>query len=32
MDLVRNDLDLLGREQYSELHVPVGAPLAEIVA
>ncbi len=31
MDLVRNDLDLAGREQYSGSHIPVGAPLAEIV-
>jgi hypothetical protein len=31
MDLVRNDLDLAGREQYSGLHIPVRAPLAEIV-
>ena len=30
MDLVRNDLDLAGREQYSGLHIPVGAPLTEL--
>jgi hypothetical protein len=31
MDLVRNDLDLAGREQYSYGHIPVCAPLAGIV-
>jgi hypothetical protein len=31
-DLVGNDLDLAGREQYSGLHVPVGAQPTEIVA
>ena len=30
MDLVRNDLDLAAREQYSGLHIPVGAPLTEL--